>query len=290
MAIAPPTTRRLDVAVIADVHLGLPAGRARELGHYLETISPKTLVVAGDLLRLRALRRRRLADDDLAVIRRLFDLAHSGTRVYVLTGNHDAGLGRFGDLALGNLHVRRELELHLDGHRYFMCHGDRLEAAVRLGLPDAGGDSLAERFAAWVDRRWGNLLEAFGGARPSLSRDLRRGATRAERHLSRYRLAAARLARERGCDTIVCAHVQRPALTTVDLPGDGGTVRYMNPGDWVSSLSALEYRRGEWSLTYYDADDSPPLSSRLRPPLPEPASREAASLLEQIVASGPTRF
>ena len=275
--------------MIADVHLGSASARARELGHYLESISPKTLVVAGDLLRLRALRRRRLADDDLAVVRRLFDLAYCGTRVYVLAGNHDAGLGRFGDLALGNLHVRRELELHLHGRRYFMCHGDRLEATVRLGLPDAGGESLAERLAARVDRRWGNLLEALGGTRHSLSRDLRRGATRAERRLCRYRVAAARLARERGCDTVVCAHVQRPERATVDLPGDGEPVRYMNPGDWVGSLSALEYRWGKWSLRYYDAEDLPPRGSRLRPPLPERASREGAGLLAEIVARGSTR-
>lgn len=289
MAVAPPTARGVDVAIVADAHLGARIARARELSDYLASIAPTTLIVAGDLLRLDALRSGGLPDDHLAVIARLIELAHGGTRVYLLTGNHDAGLGRFGSLALGNLHIRRELELHLDGHRYFMCHGDRLEAAVRLGLPAAGRDSLGERVAAWADRRWGGLLRVLGKSPPSLSRDLRHGAARAEDHLRRYQFAAARLARERSCDTIVCAHVQRPAIATIELPGHASAVRYMNPGDWVSSLSALEYRWGKWELYRYDADDTPPRSQRLSAPLPERERRNTASLLEQIVAGGPTR-
>lgn len=273
MAVAPPTARRIHVAVVADAHLGSARARARELGDYLDGIAPCTLVVAGDLLDLAALKTKRVPDEHLGVVRRLLDLAAAGTRVYVLTGNHDAALGRFGDLALGNLHLRRELELHLDGRRYLFCHGDRLE----------------KRAGSWVERQWGRVLAAAGQPRRSLARELRGGGDAARAMLHQYQLAAARLARARRCDTVVCAHVQQPAMADVELPGVSGAVRYLNPGDWVSNCSALEYRWGEWRLRYYDADDLPPRSPRLRPPSPERERRETRSLLEQIVSGGPTR-
>ena len=273
--------------MIADVHLGTPRARARELADYLAAISPQTLVIAGDLIELAALPRG-LPEEHLAVIRQLFDLAHDGTRVYVLTGNHDAALGRFGDLALGNLHVRRELELHLDGHRYFFCHGDRLESAVRLGLAPTRLDAPAERAIAWADRQWNRLLRASGRRARSLARELRGGSAEAAELLSRYRLAAGRLAAERGCDTVVCAHVQRPEMADLAIGAAGERVRYLNPGDWVSHMTALEYRWGEWRLRRYDADDSPPRNARLRAPAPTHQRRATRSLLEQIVAGGPT--
>ena len=253
MAVAPPTSRRLDVAVVADVHLGTSRARARELADYLASIHPRTLVVAGDLLDLAAVRAGGIPDEHLAVLRRLLGLAHEGTRVYLLTGNHDAALGRFGDLALGNLHVRRELELHLDGRRYFFCHGDRLEASVRLGLPVAV-DSPLRRLASLANKLWWRLSRACGRQLPSLAHELRAGGSLAATHLEHYRVAAAGLAAERGCDTVVCAHVQRPEVATVEIPGGRGSVRYLNPGRLggepdgagvpVGGVAAAPLRRG----------------------------------------------
>lgn len=287
MAVAPPTSHRLDVAVIADAHLGTPQARPRELADYLASVHPRALVVAGGLLDLAALRGGSVPDEHLAVVRRLLELARGGTRVYVLTGNHDAALGRFGDLALGNLHVRRDLELHFDGGRYFFCHGDRLKATVRLGLPTAA-DAPLRRLAAWVDGRRRGVLRALGRPSPSLARGLRVGGDGAALRLARYRAAAARLAAERGCDTVVCAHVQRPEVSTVALPDLRDPVRYLNPGDWVAHLTALEYRWGEWRLRRYDVDDAPPRSERLRATAPPHERGKVESLLERIVASGPT--
>ena len=31
-----------------------------------------------------------------------------------------------------------------------------------------------------------------------------------------------------------------------------GSVTYLNSGDWIENLSALEYNRGNWEIVYYD--------------------------------------
>ncbi|MBC7686843.1 MAG: UDP-2,3-diacylglucosamine diphosphatase, partial [Aquabacterium sp.] len=42
--------RKLDVAVISDVHLGTYGCRAAELSRYLSTIDPAILVLNGDII------------------------------------------------------------------------------------------------------------------------------------------------------------------------------------------------------------------------------------------------
>jgi hypothetical protein len=34
-----------------------------------------------------------------------------------------------------------------------------------------------------------------------------------------------------------------------------GSVLYLNSGDWVESLTALEYHNGDWKIFKYHADD-----------------------------------
>ena len=52
-------------------------------------------------------------------------------------------------------------------------------------------------------------------------------------HIERFERTAARVARRRGFDGIVCGHIHHPRIGMVD-----GTL-YCNDGDWVESCSAL---------------------------------------------------
>lgn len=46
----PLQKRKLDVAVISDVHLGTYGCRPNELSHYLATIGPSILILNGDII------------------------------------------------------------------------------------------------------------------------------------------------------------------------------------------------------------------------------------------------
>jgi UDP-2,3-diacylglucosamine pyrophosphatase LpxH len=65
-------------------------------------------------------------------------------------------------------------------------------------------------------------------------------------YISGFENAIKKLAISRGCDGVICGHVQHPAIVKDEK------IIYMNSGDWVESLSALvEDFDGEWSIKYY---------------------------------------
>ena len=52
---------------------------------------------------------------------------------------------------------------------------------------------------------------------------------------------------------MLCGHIHQPEIKTIVT--EKGKVEYLNSGDWVENLTALEYTNNSWSLFQYnDAD------------------------------------
>jgi hypothetical protein len=45
---------------------------------------------------------------------------------------------------------------------------------------------------------------------------------------------------------VICGHIHEPIIT--EKSNKKGTVLYLNSGDWIENLTALEYHNNEWSL------------------------------------------
>jgi hypothetical protein len=80
---------------------------------------------------------------------------------------------------------------------------------------------------------------------------------------------ASELAIKKKYDYVICGHVHQPLITTVE--NSAGKVVYMNSGDWVEHMTALEYENKNWRLFYYDANDFPASS--------QPESRQVLNVL-----------
>lgn len=291
MSTAHPRKRHVELAVLADVHLGSRGVRAAELLDYLDSVAPETLVIVGDLIDLARLRSRGLPEAHLEVLRAILALAAAGTRVYYLVGNAEAALRPFAGVALGNLHLREELELRVGGERYWMFHGDRLDPVVRLGpaLAQLGGP--LHRGLVALDRWTARLRRDLGLGHFSLAELLGRSEAYETRYRELFERSALELAAHRGCAYVVCGHSHRPAIRTEELRGR--RVTYLNPGDWLHHLTALEFRYGRWELYQYDPDEFPRPSARLRVAesprhrLRDPLPPAEQALLERVIAAGP---
>ncbi len=289
MAVAPLRTRHLEVAVIGDVHLGTKKARATELLEYLDSITPDILIIAGDLVDLDNVSSRSLSPDHLDIVRLILDLAHAGTRVYYITGNHESRLRKLGDLALGNFYVREQAILHIAGHRYYIFHGDRLNAAVKYKLADARFEGLTLRVLRATDKLLGNAQRALGARRWSLARELAADHKDVTAYLNAYERIAMRMALSKGCDRVICGHVHAPKVDG-QLVNDT-FVQYLNCGDWVTNLTALEFRFGRWTIYKHDTADFPQPNKRLRvkPDRPSPrGSQTQEDVLRRILEAGPT--
>ena len=286
MAVAPPSTRHLNLAVLADVHLGTTMSKANEVLEYLESITPDTLVLAGDFISLEAVKKSKLPQKHLAVVRRILDLAHAGSKVYYLTGNHDARLRKLGNLALGNLHIRQELQLQFDGHKYYFFHGDSLDAAVKYKLSSNLINGFWRKLIDLSDSVVVNVRKLFGRQKWSLASEVKANPAKAEGYVKLFEQAASKLADSKGCDHVICAHIHQPKIELKNLRGK--VVYYLNAGDWVENLTALEYRFGKWKLYVHDPDDYPKVGKRLRTPLVKSSKRAIPieqELLRKLVDS-----
>ena len=67
--------------------------------------------------------------------------------------------------------------------------------------------------------------------------------------ISDYENELVKVAKARKCHGIICGHIHQPAIKNIN------GIEYLNSGDWVENLTALEYHNQQWTLFKYDAKD-----------------------------------
>lgn len=254
--------RELDIVVLSDVHLGTYGCHAGELLQYLKSIKVGTLILNGDFIDIWQFRKRYFPREHLQVIQRIMKMSAKGTKVYYITGNHDDLLRRYTDFSAGNIHLRDKLILHLNQQKYWIFHGDVFDLTIQYSphiarLGGRGYDLLIR-----INRVINNIRAAFGRPRMSFAKRVKNRVKEAVRFIADFEQTAIRLAREEGFDYVICGHIHRPEIRTVQ--GEGPSVTYLNSGDWVENLTALEYFGGRWNLYEYDPADYGALSPRLQ--------------------------
>ena len=242
--------RKPDVVVISDVHLGTFGSHAHELCYYLASIKPKILVLNGDIIDIWQFRKSYFPKSHLKVIQKIIDLASKGTKVYYITGNHDEFLRKFSDTSIGNFKVLDKLVLELDHKKAWIFHGDVFDASVQHSkwIAKLGGIGydyliLLNRFINWC-------LKKMGKEPYSFSKKIKAGVKKAVKHISDFETTATDLAIEKNYDYVICGHIHEPKILRKE--NKNGETLYLNSGDWVENLTALEYHKKRWKLYRYE--------------------------------------
>ncbi|MCS6918000.1 MAG: UDP-2,3-diacylglucosamine diphosphatase [Chitinophagales bacterium] len=256
-----PPRRKLKAAVLSDLHLGSVGCHARELVHYLASIEPELLVLNGDIIDVWAFNKRYWPATHTQVLQQILQLMSRGTTVYYLTGNHDDVLRRYSDATLGCLHLADKLVLELDGKKYWFFHGDVFDLTMRNSRWLARLGSIGYDALILLNRSVNRLLQQLGQERISLSKRIKNGVKRAVAYISEFEKTAIALALDQGYDYVVCGHIHQPEIKVIQT--GRRTVVYLNSGDWVENLTALEYANGSWQLYTY------PINGKKTPPLNE---------------------
>jgi UDP-2,3-diacylglucosamine pyrophosphatase LpxH len=240
-----PLRTHIRTAFLSDIHLGTPDCRTDLLLDFLASVQMDHLYLVGDIIDLWALRRGFYwPQAHGSVLRALLDKARHGTAITCVPGNHDADLREFCGMQFGDVRLRREAEhVTARGQRLLVTHGDEFDTAVRCSrLLTALGTHMYD-VALWLNRRVNAVRDGFGRPYWSLAGYLKSRIGNAVEYVRRFEQAAAHQARHRGYDGIVCGHIHRPEIATID------GMLYCNDGDWVDSCTALvELRSGELQL------------------------------------------
>jgi UDP-2,3-diacylglucosamine pyrophosphatase LpxH len=244
--------RSVEVAVISDIHLGTYGCRAKECYQYLKSIKPNTLILNGDIIDVWQFRKSYFPKSHLKVIKQLFSMAAKGTKVYYITGNHDEAFRKFTDLDLGNIMLTNKLVLELDDKKAWFFHGDVFDASIQNAkwIAKLGGWGYDLLIIMNSLSNW--CLEKMGRERFSFSKKIKNSVKKAVSFISNFETTAAELAIDNNYDFVVCGHIHQPKLKTVQ--NEKGSVMYLNSGDWIENLTALEYNNKQWRLYEHEND------------------------------------
>ena len=240
--------RKVDIVVISDVHLGTYGCHAKELLYYLKSIKPKVVVLNGDIIDIWQFSKSYWPNSHMKVIKHLMGWMGKGIKTYYVTGNHDEMLRKFEGLKMGSLQIVNKVVLELaNGKKAWMFHGDVFDVTMQHSkwlarLGSIGYDALIviNKFVNFISER---ILKK---GKLSLSQKIKSSVKSAVSFINDFEQTAADIGISNKFDYVVCGHIHHPEIRTIS--NSDGEITYLNSGDWVENLSALEYKKGEWSI------------------------------------------
>ncbi|AXP82341.1 UDP-2-2C3-diacylglucosamine hydrolase [Mariniflexile rhizosphaerae] len=250
--------RKIEIAVISDVHLGTYGCHAKHLLNYLNSIEPKKLILNGDIIDVWQFSKRYFPKSHLKIIKKIMSMSADGVEIVYITGNHDEMLRKFSGTSIGNISIVDKLVLELHGKKAWFFHGDVFDVSIQNAkwLAKLGGYgydalTLLNRFVNWY-------LERRGKERYSLSKKVKNGVKGAIKYINDYEKVISDLAIENGYDYVVCGHIHQPKMEHIE--NKHGKTMYLNSGDWVENFTALEYQFKRWKIYSYNQDKLSPFS------------------------------
>lgn len=245
--------RKIEIVVLSDVHLGTYGCRANELSQYLKSINPQKLILNGDIIDIWQFNKRYWPVSHMKVVKQILNLASKNTQVYYVTGNHDEAFRKFSGLQVGNLSIVNQLELKVGDKKAWVMHGDIFDAFMKntrwlTKLGAIGYDTLII-----LNVMINYIRKVFGYKKLSLSKQIKDNVKTAVKFINNFEDTVAGIAINKKYDLVICGHIHQPEDKI--LHGNNGKqIRYLNSGDWVENLTALEYNNQEWSMYKYKED------------------------------------
>lgn len=243
--------RKVDVVVISDIHLGTYGCRAKELLQYMKSIDPKHVILNGDIIDIWQFKKSYFPKAHMKVVKHIMGWIGEGVRVDYITGNHDEMLRKFVGFELGSFKIENKVLLSLNNNeKAWIFHGDVFDVTMKYSkwlakLGAVGYDTLImiNTSVNWV-------LEKFGKGRISLSKKIKNSVKSAVKFIDDFENTAADIAIANGYAYVICGHIHQPQKRKIET--EKGAVKYLNSGDWIENLSALEFVNGEWTVFKYE--------------------------------------
>jgi UDP-2,3-diacylglucosamine pyrophosphatase LpxH len=273
--------RKIDILVLSDVHLGTYGCHAKELLRYLKSINPKTVVLNGDIIDIWQFSKRYWPKSHMKVVKLFMNWVSKGKRTYYVTGNHDEMLRKFAGMKMGSFNIVNKLVLDLnDNQKAWIFHGDVFDVTMQHSkwltkLGAIGYDSiiLLNSLVNFISEKV--LLRG----KISFSKRIKNSVKSAVKFINDFEQVSADIGISNRYDYVICGHIHQPGKRQIS--NKDGSIMYLNSGDWIENLSALEYNNGTWSIYRYH--DDPAINLSVPEEEAEPTNNELfANLLTEF--------
>ncbi|MBS1742561.1 MAG: UDP-2,3-diacylglucosamine diphosphatase [Bacteroidetes bacterium] len=248
------TKRAIDILVLSDIHLGTYGCHAKELLYYLKSIKPKLVVLNGDIIDVWQFRKSYFPKSHMKVVKHLVGWIGKGVKTYYVTGNHDEMLRKFEGLKLGSVKIVNKIVLDLPGDKKaWIFHGDVFDVTMQHSkwltkLGAVGYDILI------LINRFANLIseKVFNKGKLSLSKKIKNSVKSAVKFINNFEETCADIGISNGYDYVICGHIHQPEKRV--MSNQQGSILYLNSGDWIENLSALEFVNDEWNIYRFNEE------------------------------------
>lgn len=238
--------RNLDILVISDLHLGTYGSEADEVLAYLDTINANKIVINGDFVDIMLFNKRFWPSSHMKVIKYFLDLISQGKEIYYVTGNHDELMRKFLNFKIQNFKIVNQIVLDTDEGKVWIFHGDVFDFSIQTQWLTKLAGFLYDYmiiFNSWINKK---IMRPLGRKRLNFSKTIKSNVKTAVQYFANFEMKAAEVAQKNGYKYVVCGHIHTPKIESFNINGE--EVIYMNSGDWLESLSSLEYADNKWSI------------------------------------------
>ena len=238
--------RNLDILVISDLHLGTYGSEADEVLAYLDTINADKIVINGDFVDIMLFNKRFWPSSHMKVIKYFLDLISQGKEIYYVTGNHDELMRKFLNFKIQNFKIVNQIVLDTAKGKVWIFHGDVFDFSIQTQWLTKLAGFLYDYmiiFNSWINKK---IMRPLGQKRLNFSKTIKSNVKTAVQYFANFEMKAAEVAQKNGYKYVVCGHIHTPKIESFNINGE--QVIYMNSGDWLESLSSLEYVDNKWSI------------------------------------------
>jgi len=241
--------RPVDIVVISDVHLGTYGCRAKELLKYLKSIKPEKIILNGDIIDVWQFSKRYWPKSHMKVIKLITSFISNGVEVRYITGNHDEMLRKFVGFQLGSFSISNKELLDIDGKKAWVFHGDVFDVTMQHSKSIAKLGAIGYDSLILLNSAINFFASKFGKGPISMSKKIKNSVKSAVKFINNFEKTAADIAIENHYDYVICGHIHQPEIKAIET--SEGSVTYLNSGDWIENLTALEYYDNTWHLFNY---------------------------------------
>lgn len=248
--------RVIDILVISDVHLGTYGCHAKELLHYLKSIKPKTVVLNGDIIDIWQFSKSYWPKHHMKVVKHLFGWIGKGVKTYYVTGNHDEMLRKFSGLKMGSFRIVNKVVLDLpENKKAWIFHGDVFDITMQHSKWLAKLGAVGYDILILINRFFNFISEkVFNKGKISLSKKIKNSVKSAVKFVNNFEQTSANIGISNHFDYVICGHIHQPEMRVIE--NNEGSIVYLNSGDWIENLTALEFVNGEWSIYRFNESDN----------------------------------
>jgi UDP-2,3-diacylglucosamine pyrophosphatase LpxH len=138
-----------------------------------------------------------------------------------------------------------------DNKKAWFFHGDVFDVTMqhskwlaRLGAIGYDMLILINMFVNFISSKM------FKKGKLSLSKKIKNSVKSAVKFINNFETTATDIGISNKYDYVICGHIHQPEMR--EVTNHHGTIMYLNSGDWIENLTALEYNDGKWIIYKYD--------------------------------------